>query len=361
MGDLGIRSIVCPACNNAYKIPESKIPPKGATATCKKCGGSIFIQGLQRGVSGVVNGFPTATKPTSTSRSEKVVSPSDLTLLADYPELQDMTSTKLDYGEIFKPKKSGSYKSSLNKYKVKTLKSVHGMIEKILNEGERVLRTGSGTAYYPAEIFFGNGYLTMMYNRYTILCTDQRMLLINTDNKMRHPTHYLFQVPYSNLKKVKTGFFSTQLILNMVKGKRRTFTGIKRGSVKELFQFLKERIEDPLKTSSSEEVLENLCPSCFLPLKEGLSGCTRCQKAFKEPTKAMLRSLALPGLGDFYLGHRLLGSLEMISAVFVWLIVISNIIIAGDYFISILLVFINGTDAALTYHMAKKGYILAGT
>jgi len=75
----------------------------------------------------------------------------------------------------------------------------------VLNEEERVLRIGSGTAYYPAEIFFGNGSLTMLYNRYAILGTNQRALLIDIDHRMKRPTHYLFQVPYHNLKKVARG------------------------------------------------------------------------------------------------------------------------------------------------------------
>ena len=45
-----IRSIVCPSCNNTYKMLEKKIPPKGGTATCKRCGGHIVIKGLGKSV-----------------------------------------------------------------------------------------------------------------------------------------------------------------------------------------------------------------------------------------------------------------------------------------------------------------------
>ena len=37
--------IVCPTCNAAYNIASNKIPPgRGASATCKKCGGKIVIE-----------------------------------------------------------------------------------------------------------------------------------------------------------------------------------------------------------------------------------------------------------------------------------------------------------------------------
>jgi hypothetical protein len=272
--------------------------------------------------------------------------------------LQELASPGLDFGEIFKPKKNGKYKNGLNKYKIKVIKSVQGILEKVLNKGERVLRIGSGTAYYPVEVFLGNGYLTMMYNRYAILATNQRALLINIDRRMKKPTHYLFQVPYQNLKKVASSSLFGHITLKMIKGKNRTITGIKRAVAKEISQFFKERKEDASSTASSGGMLENLCPSCFSSLGTGLVKCTQCEGEFKDPKKAMLRSLIFPGLGDLYLGHRFLGIMEMLGSVLVWAVVIMGIL-AGQYGVIILLVIFNGFDALLTYHMAKKGYMLA--
>ena len=72
----------------------------------------------------------------------------------------------------------------------------------------------------------------------------------------------------------------------------------------------------------------------------------------------MLRSLILPGWGDIYLGHRVLGFLELLGALMVWLIVI---VLVADGAVGtglIFLIFCNGIDALLTLHMARKGYIL---
>lgn len=200
----------------------------------------------------------------------------------------------------------------------------------------------------------------MLYNRYAILGTDQRALLINIDHRMKRTTNYLFQAPYANLKKAVLSPMFGRLTLKMKKGKNRTLTGIKRAVAKELSLFFRERMEDSQGTASTVDVLENLCPSCFASLGLGLTKCSRCEQEFKAPKKAMFRSLLLPGLGDLYLGHRLLGILEIMGSVLVWGIVILNFL-EGKYAILALLVLVNGTDAFLTYHMAKKGYMLART
>ena len=63
-----------------------------------------------------------------------------------------------------------------------------------------------------------------------------------------------------------------------------------------------------------------------------------------------------------YLGHRALGALEMVGSVVVWMSLIHSVIAGGveNYIIAgIILLFFNGIDGLLAYHMAKKGYMLA--
>jgi DNA-directed RNA polymerase subunit RPC12/RpoP len=340
--------IVCRTCNATYNIRRDNLPERKATAKCKKCGGKLIIEPL---VAGYVQAAPPPTEtseahPPSRAPVRKTGEREKLDILQVYPEFQSLNAAKFDLGEIFPPNKKGAYRHRKNTFKLKVLQAAHHILEKALKDGEKVVRIAKGVAYYPAEIFFGNGFVTMLYNHYAIVCTNQRLLLININSRMNRPMHYIFQVAYENIKKVKHGFLSRTLVVYRHKGKRRTFR--------------KSRLAVEL----AEEPLENLCPACFLPLKKGLVACPECKTRFKEPKKALLKSLLLPGWGDMYLGHRALGLLELLGSVFVW-VIIGSMLLAGEpgslIGVVILLMFYNGSDGLFTYHMAKKGYMRART
>lgn len=285
-----------------------------------------------------------------------------MALLRDYPDLKSLSSDKFSLEEIFSANKKGEYRNRKNKFKLKILKAVHTMLEKMLKDGEKVMRIGKGTAYYPAELVFGNGWLTMYYNYYAILCTNQRILLININHRIRRPTHYLFQIRYEEIKKIKRGLLSRSLIVHRMKGKRRIFMYVKGYIVKEIRQFIMDKKGSIRAAEQPHEPLENLCPSCFTPLAKRLISCPHCRAQFKKPKKAFLLSLLLPGLGDMYLGHTFLGLLELLGAVVVWAVIISLVLSGeeGALFTALfLLVFYNLLDGILAYHMGKKGYMLA--
>lgn len=361
--------IVCPVCNAQYKVASDKMPEKAVQTACKKCGGSIVVE--PRVGQDVILDAQIGPDLTPAAAAEpgnrslptqgRDLSPSVMTLMSEYPELQDLTSDKLDLREIFTSNKNGTYKTRQNKFKLKILKAVHGTLDRMLNNDEKVMRIGKATAYYPVEIVFGNGYLTTMYNHYAVAGTNQRLLFINVNAKISKPTHYYFQIPYESIKKVGKGLFGSSLALHRYNGKRRTFTGMKRYLAKEFQQFIRGKQHPGQTAKPTEAVAEDLCPSCFLPLAKNLLACPKCNVAFKKPMTAFLKSLLLPGWGDIYLGHRLLGTLELLGTVVVWTVVIlavlsgsqENLIVA-----IILLLFYNVFDGLLTRHMAKKGYML---
>ena len=285
-----------------------------------------------------------------------------MSLISAFPELQNLGSDNLDLEEIFTQSKKGTYKNRQNKFKLKILKAVHGTLDRMLRGDEKVMHIGKATAYHPAEIFFGNGYLTMLYNQYAVIGTSQRLLFININSKVSRPTHYYFQMAYEGVKKVATGFFGTSLVFHRHKGKRRVFTGVKRYLAKEFKQFIGQKLQPGQPAKPAEAGAEDLCPSCFMPLGKNLLTCPKCKAVFKRPVIAFLRSLFLPGLGDIYLGHRLLGTLELLGSLVVWAVVILSILDGSRERLIValvLLVFYHGFDSLLTRHMAKKGYMLA--
>jgi hypothetical protein len=359
----GKMKIICPKCNTIYNVPSDKMPKTRTVATCKKCGEQIVIEPDL-----TTQPQPHTTPPTSSASypspptAERTREHASMALFVDYPELKGLPPDKFGLEEILSPNKKGGYKSRQNKLKVKVLKAVADILEKLLRDGEKVMRIGKGTAYYPVELLLGNGWLTMYYNYYAIVCTNQRILLVNIDHRIRRPTHYLFQIRYEEIKKIKRGLLSRSLVVYRIKGKRRIFVYVKGYIVKEIRQFIMDKKGSIQATEHPQEPLENLCPSCSVPLEKGLTSCPQCRVHFKEPKKAFLRSLLLPGLGDMYLGHISLGLLELLFAVFVWAVVISLVLSGeeGALFTALfLVVFYNVVDGLLAYHMGKKGYMLA--
>jgi len=355
--------VICSQCNASYTLPPHKIPKNRAVATCKRCGWRIVIDAPSTPEVEHRTTFPAGAShyppPSGAVEGQHVQREA---ILAVYPELRNLPSEKYALGEILAPNRKGNYKSRKNKFKIKVLRSVDYLLGRMLKDGERVVRVGKGTAYYGAEIFLGNGFLTMLYNTYAIVCTNQRVLLININYRMRRPTHYLFQIGYETVKKVKRGFLSSSLIIYPMKGRRRVFTYVKRYLAKELQQAIIERKDSVAAGDHGTTYIENLCPSCFGPVEKGFITCPHCCAHFKEPKKAFLRSLLLPGWGDMYLGHRALGFLELMGSALVWTVVVSSVLagpaesLVGAF---VILMFYNGTDSLLTRHMANKGYMLA--
>jgi hypothetical protein len=280
----------------------------------------------------------------------------------EYPELRTMYPDRYDFVRMFSPNRKGHYQNRQNKYKLKILNAVSGVLARALRGGERVVGIGKGTAWYPAEILLGNGILTMLYNVYAIVCTDERILLVNTDYRMTRPTHYLFQMAYGDLTGVKRGRIFGSLVISRRTGRRRVFTGVRHYLAKELEQTIRERLAVVKPIPHKQGSFDHLCPSCFHVLDKGLKDCPYCRASFKRPRAAVLRSILLPGWGDIYLGHRVLGILELCGSIVIWVLAISMFLhgAEGNLILPLVIILLYYViDGLLTHHMAKKGYMLA--
>jgi predicted Zn finger-like uncharacterized protein len=349
-------NIICPHCNANYRIPENRIPDRKASFACKRCGQRVTIEPP---AAASVSQKPKA-KPRDRAPEAAQTPPAhNSAIAAEFPEITAFAPGRYDLDHLLLPNKKGRFKTRLNKLKLKLLGAVHGTLDQLLDRDEQVKHVAGATAYYPAEVIFGNGWMTLLYNRYVLVGTNKRLVAINTNYKMNKPTHYLFQFPYNEIKKAARGIFGTSLSLTRKKGKRRTFTAINRALAGELKAFIDTRI-DPA-ADLETEAQEHLCPSCFTPLAGQLSSCPKCHALFKSPGKAALRSLLLPGWGDIYLGHRFLGFMELLGSLLIWafciILLLSNDPSSLIMGLVILLIY-NGMDSLLSRHMAKKGYSL---
>jgi hypothetical protein len=325
--------------------------------TCKKCGGRIVLDRASTQTAKMTAGDRHPPVPPTSQASP--AQPAEV--LNVYPQLTGLSPRTFALTEILTPNKKGNFKTGQNTFKAKILCTVKDVVENMLRKDEVVMRIAAGTAYFPVEIFFGNGWLTMLYNRYALIATNQRLLMINTNHRMTKPAHYVYQMPYSNIKKVERGLFRRNIVLVPKKGKRKIFTSMTAYLSAEMSKFIRNHIDSATPVGTPASILTDLCPACFAVLEKSLSNCTTCAAEFKTPKKAMLKSLVLPGWGDIYLGHRLLGLIEVLGSLFIWLIFFGLLMsgLAQDLIIGLfLLVFYNGADSLLTYYMARKGYIL---
>jgi DNA-directed RNA polymerase subunit RPC12/RpoP len=350
--------ILCSQCNATYTLKDKILPrAKKMAVTCKKCGGRIVLDRDSTQPAKKTDGAHCPPiSPTSQASPAQPVE-----VLNVYPQLAGLSPRTFALTEIFIPGKRGGFKTSRNTFKVKILGAVKDVVENMLRKDEVVMRIAAGTAYFPVEILFGNGWLTMLYNRYALIATNQRLLMINTNHRMTKPAHYVYQMPYSNIKKVERGLFRRNIVLVPKKGKRKIFTSMTAYLSAEMSKFIRNHIDSAIPVGTPQSMLTDLCPACFAALEKSLSNCTSCAAEFKTPKKAMLKSLVLPGWGDIYLGHRLLGFIEVLGSLFIWLIFFGLLMsgLAQDLIIGLLLlVFYNGADSMLTYYMARKGYIL---
>jgi len=344
-------NIVCKQCNATYKISANKLPDKKFAVQCKKCGYRIVVEPQASSAAGP--SFGKAAR--SADPAAAGTSPA-----AAFPELENIPADRFDLASIFIADKKGRYNSRKNKFKLKILAAVGDTVDRMLEDGETVRHIAWGTAYYPLEILFGNGWLTTLYNRYALVATDRRLLMVHTDHRLKKTGHYRFQMRYGEIRKVGRGLFRTSLALTRKKGKNRVFTALKPYLSKEIHEYISTRIDPGQALPQEAETGENLCPACNAALPQKLTACSRCSTGFKTVKRAVLRSLFLPGWGDIYLGHRMLGIVELLGSLLVWSVVLQLLAAGNEGLVLglLLLCIYNGFDAVLTWSMARKGYIL---
>ena len=286
-------------------------------------------------------------------------------LAAEFPEARQIQRLeKYDLASIF-PERDGYFARKAIRRKIGLLIQLSPLLARILGEQERVLFVGRGIIQYLVEILLGNGWLTYYYNIHALVFTDQRILLINIKNNGQ-PKHMLHQIRYGAIQSWKgPSLIGGGVVIKFNAGKKLTLVHIPRRDGR-LMKMVVERMQGMPTIGSltnATESFQHLCPSCFTEISKDVDACPGCRTAFKTPRKAALRSLLLPGWGDIYLTHRVLGALELLGSVtlvslFLIALLWGDLRQAVPFLIFIL--FYHTLDAALTYRMGKKGLIPEG-
>ena len=277
---------------------------------------------------------------------------------ADLLNVSD-AATPYRFDQIFGGEGFGAKR--LAKQRLKLVQQIDSDVRKLLAEGERVEFVSWGVDHSIVEQYF-MGLWAVLINRRALVFTDRRLLMIQI-NSRRKVLELKSQVRYEAIEKRDRGALGV-IRLRLRDGKALNLSGIPRRDRKALREMLETKMEAH-RTGDPGIGRENLCPHCGHRVVGFPESCNRCARGFKSARKATWLSLAFPGLGDLYLGHRMLGVVEILGGLFAWGVMVVPLAMgAGEaqellsmvgVMAGVVFVFGHGTDAWITHRVARKG------
>jgi len=279
-------------------------------------------------------------------------SPSDLLNISD-------SSLPYRFDRIFTAEGFGARR--LEKKRLRLMKGIDPLLKSFLAEGEKVDFVTWGVEYSFAEQFF-MGIWAQLFNRRALVFTDRRILILQISS--RHKVLDLkMQIRFQAIDGfAKRTFGYIGLVLR--NGKRFLITGMPGKDRKAIRSILEERIA-ATRADAPGVGIDNLCPRCGTKVLDYPDRCKQCTQAFKSGRKAGWLSLAFPGLGDIYLGHRWLGISEIFGALIAWAAIVAPVTMAtleegGPWIVpagvaAAIFAIVHGTDSWITRRMGFKG------
>lgn len=283
----------------------------------------------------------------------------ELSELKSYKEAMDCKEHSLPYqfDSIFNDSKW--LERGLSKNKFKLLSSVDSLLKKILQSDEQVFYISWGVKSSFIDQFF-SGSLMYYINRKAFVFTTNRIILVQLKGKFKI-WELVSQIPYKHVSKIKQTLFGNLKIF-FTNDESSLFVHMPKIDRKKI-PVISDTIHEKIGTELIHGGVDNLCPHCFAVVEQFPAQCDICKKPFKSVKKAGFLSLLFPGLGDLYLGHRLIGCIEILAAFFLWFSIIASGNESGEpttalemaISVSILFVIMHGADALVTFNTAKKG------
>lgn len=282
---------------------------------------------------------------------------------SDPSDLLNISDPRLPYrfDQIFSAEGFGAKR--LAKNRLKLIKEIDPAVQAMLSEGEQVQLVSWGVEYSFAEQFF-MGIWASLINRRAFVFTNRRILIIQINSRRKVlglKTQLRFECIESFAKRT-FGYLGFVL-----RNKKKLYiTGIPRKDRKAIKEMVQSRIQAPASNAIGLGAgVENLCPKCGNKVVGFPDRCNQCASAFKSARKAGLLSLAFPGVGDLYLGHRGLGRLEILGGLLSWSVIVlplalgawegendwtlPAVVAAGVFF------FVHVTDSWITRRVGFKG------
>lgn len=287
----------------------------------------------------------------------------------NYEELlgSSVAASPYEFATLFKAE--GFMGKRRCKQRLKLLKAVDFKVRHILERGEKVYFVTSGTTVSMGERFFV-GWIAYYLNLRALVFTSRRILLLHIDARQK-PMDLVSQLPYANIASVKSTW-SGMCAIKLLNRITFNFQHIPSQDRKFLVEFLADIVHLTNAPFEHNRGIEHLCPHCYTFIPDFPSSCPSCKGEFKSARKAGLLSLLFPGLGDFYLGHRWIGALELLGGAALWAGVVilplldrsspSARAIDAEFWMTAVAVILiaHGIDSMMTHHFAKKGIYPSG-
>ena len=242
-----------------------------------------------------------------------------------------------------------------SKLKFRLLQAIDAKLQAMLQPGERVryVTLGCGVSFWESYLL---GWIVYFLNRRAIIVTSRRILLLQIGSR-NQPRELVAQLRYSAIARVSSTLLGYTK-LHLVNGNTYVFAHVPKADRR----FLQSLVKWTGKRMGQDHAdIEHLCSHCFALIAGQPERCASCGGTFKSSLRATLLSLAFPGFGDWYLGHRVFAVFEIIAAALLWAFVLlpylqhtlslsMRLVFAG-----LIVLFAHGADAVKTRHIARKG------
>jgi hypothetical protein len=239
--------------------------------------------------------------------------------------------------------------------KFKLLRLIDAKLQSMLQEGERVryITLGCGVSFWESYLL---GWVVYFLNRRAIVITSRRILLLQIGSRNR-PRDLVAQLRYAAIARVTSTLFGYTR-LHLVNGRTYVFAYVPRAD-RRFLQTLVRWTGD--RRGQEHADFEDLCSHCFAVVQGQPEQCRSCGGTFKSSLRAALLSLAFPGFGGWYLGHRTFALIEIVIAAVLWVAVLLPYpegVVPWPLrllLVALIVLFVHGADALTTRHIARKG------
>lgn len=268
-----------------------------------------------------------------------------------------------DYALMFKS--DGFLTRQRSKGRFRLMQGIDTKLRQILRPDERVFFMTTGTTINIGEHLFV-GWWAHLINLRALVFTTDRVLLLAINGRHR-AGKLVSQIPYTAIASVKSTW-SGVCRIKLLNKQTFDFQQVPKADRKFLADFLADITRGTNAPFQRIQGLEHLCPHCYTNVPAHPPACPSCTGGFKQPNKAARLSFMFPGLGDFYLGHRWRGLMQMGGGAVMWvLLVVSPLLTMGDpqyeptpgsFWVTafVILLVMHALDAVMTRHFALKGH-----